>query len=68
MVSDSPVRRVSGKGDIGFDLVGFLIIFIKKCSFELSPGNTVPSEIRISNRGTLITWLSTLIDPNPGTP
>ena len=35
MVSDSPVRRVSGKGDIGCDLDGFLIIFIKKCSFEL---------------------------------
>ena len=68
MVSDSPVRRVSGKGDTGCDLDGFLIIFIKKCSFELSHGKTVPSEIRISNRGTLITWLSTLIDPNPGTP
>ena len=54
--------------DTGCDLDGFLIIFIKKCSFELSPGKTVPSEIRISNRGTLITWLSTLIDPNPGTP
>ena len=35
MVSDSPVRRVSGKGDTGCDLDGFLIIFIKKCSFEL---------------------------------
>ena len=31
----SPVCRVSGKGDTGCDLDGFLIIFIKKCSFEL---------------------------------
>ena len=35
MVSDSPGCRVSGKGDTGCDLDGFLIIFIKRYNFEL---------------------------------
>ena len=33
--SDSPVCRVSGKGDTGCDFPGFLTIFIKTCNFEL---------------------------------
>ena len=65
-VSDSPGCRVSGKGDTGCDLDGFLIIFIRNVILSFSSGRTVPSEIRIINRGTLITLLSTLIDPDQG--